>query len=361
MTNRTGYLAAGWALASGVLALVWTVTGSGYPYGERNDDDVHPLRDLPASVGAPLLATVLLAAGVLALATAGRHPLCPPRPVRLALLGFGWAVAGALVVAVPGTEVLTFAGYAPMLLLGAPFGWPPVDYAEVFSVPLLFGLWSTLGGLLLARALLTWQRRTVDACVACGRRAVASRWTTPAAAARWGRWAAYVAAAVPLSYAVTRLAWLAGIPLGVPQAFVDEMWSSGAVWAGAGLGGFAVVGSVLTLGLVQRWGERFPRWMVGLAGRRVPIKLATIPASFVALAVASASAGFLASGRALGLMGEGSVTILPMTLWPVWSVALAAATYAYHLRRRGTCAACGRSDAPAASDGPRPTSVPTAH
>ncbi len=37
------------------------------------------------------------------------------------------------------------------------------------------------------------------------------------------------------------------------------------------------------LGLVHRWGEVFPRWMIGLAGRRVPIALAVVPASLVSV------------------------------------------------------------------------------
>jgi hypothetical protein len=31
-----------------------------------------------------------------------------------------------------------------------------------------------------------------------------------------------------------------------------------------------------------------------------------------------------------------------MAVWPLWSVALGAATLAYHLRRRGACPYCGR-------------------
>jgi hypothetical protein len=353
--TRIPYIAAAWALGTGVLALVWTVTGGGYPFGANNPDDLHPLRGLPADVGAPLFAVALLGVGVLALATAGRHPIHPPKPVRLGLLGFGWATVGALLVAVPGTDVLAFAGYSPMLLLGAPFGWPDVDYADVFDAPLLFGLWAVVGGLLLIPTLLAWQRRAAGACVACGRHGAVETWTRPAAAARWGKVATYVAAAIPLTYAVTRLAWVVAIPLGIPSEFLGEMQDNGMIWAGAGLGGFAVVGAVLTLGLVQRWGEVFPRWMVGLAGRRVPIKLATVPATIVAVAVASASAGFLSSSQALALVGEGSATTLPMVLWPAWAVALAVATYAYQLRRRGQCATCGRGQR--AEEDHRPAAV----
>jgi hypothetical protein len=341
--SRTAYLAAAWALGTGMLALGWTLAGDGYPFGPNHPDDIHPLRALPADVGAPLFAVVLLGVGVLVLATAGRHPIHPPRPVRLALLAVGWAVTGALFVAVPGIEVLAFAGYAPMLIGGAPFGWPDVDYADVFSPPLLFGLWAVLGGLLLARALLVWQRRTAGACVACGRPGAA--WTSPASAARWGRWAAYVAALIPVLYAVSRLGWALGVPVGVSDEFVAELRASGAVWAGLGLGTFALVGGILTLGLVQRWGEVFPRWMVGLAGRCVPVKLATVPATIVAIAVASASAGFASSPEAVALIGDGSAATLPMALWPLWAVALGLATYGYHLRRRGVCAECGRGDA----------------
>jgi hypothetical protein len=163
--------------------------------------------------------------------------------------------------------------------------------------------------------------------------ASAARW------GRWGRWAAYVAAVVPALYAATRLAWLAGIPLGISEAFLGELRDSGAVWAGAGLGAFAVAGSVLTLGLVQRWGEVFPRWMVGLAGRRVPVALAVAPASLVSVFVTSAGLSLLSSGSFLDLAGSAGLAVWPMLLW---GVALGAATLAYYLRRRGRCRHCGR-------------------
>ena len=105
------------------------------------------------------------------------------------------------------------------------------------------------------------------ACPACGRNDHERGWTTPTSAARWGRWAAYTAAVIPVAYALTRFAWAAGIPLGISRDFLAEMRETGLVWAGAGLGAFATVGAILTLGLVRPWGERFPRWLPGLAGR----------------------------------------------------------------------------------------------
>jgi hypothetical protein len=36
----------------------------------------------------------------------------------------------------------------------------------------------------------------------------------------------------------------------------------------------------------------------------------------------------------------------PVLLWPLWGLALAAATLAYYLRRRGRCRSCGRGIEP---------------
>jgi hypothetical protein len=333
-----GYLAAVWAALYGLVALGWTITGTGYPYGPNDPaGDVSLLRLLTDATGAPVFAVVLLVTAGLALAVTG------PRAVRLRglprwlLLGYGWTVVAALLLVVPDVRVLVVAGYAPMLILGAPFGWPPVDYGQIFDWALVNKIWVVIGGLLLARTVLSWQLRTAVGAGADGRGGAGARWTTAASAARWGRWAAWTAAIIPVVYAVTRFAWLVNIPLGISAEFLADLRADGAVWAGAGLGAFGVVGAVLTLGLVQRWGERFPRWMVGLAGRRVPIMLAVVPATLVAISVTAASLGLLSHPRFWELAGGAgglSASILPMLLWPLWGVALGAATLAYHLRRR---------------------------
>jgi hypothetical protein len=341
---------AGWAAALtagyGTLALIWMMTGRGFPFGRGDPgNDSSPLRDLTPEVGAPLFAGVLLLAAVAALVMNGRADL--PRPARIVLLGYVWAVVAALLILAPDSRVLTLAGYLPILIAGAPFGYPPIDYGDVFTATLGNQVLCIVVGLVLGRAALRWQFRTSGACMACGRGEVESRWAGQAAAARWGRWATWTAAAIPASYALVRLSWAAGIPLGISRDFLTEMQDTGLVWAGAGLGAFALAGAVLTLGLVQRWGEVFPRWMIGLAGRPVPIKLATVPAALVAVIVASASVGFLtADGFLTEFTGGLSLATLPMVLWPLWGVALGAAALAYHLRRRPVCAECGRGGDP---------------
>jgi hypothetical protein len=344
MTNTASKLAAGWAAAYGTLALIWTATGRGFPFGPGDPGrSGSPLRNLDPAIGAPVLAATLLLTAVALLVMRGWD--APRGPARAALLGYLWLVVVALLIVVPDVRLLTLAGYLPILLVGEPFGLITVDYAEVFTWTLANQVVAVLGGLLLARAVLRWQFRTAGACERCGRDDRDRGWTTRRAAARWGRWATFVAAAVPLLYATPRLAWAAGIPLGIPSSFLAEMQRTGMVWAGAGLGGFALAGAILTLGLTQRWGEVFPRWMIGLSGKRVPIRLATVPATLVAIFVMSAFVGFAADlGRLTDVAGEPSLATLPIVTWPLWSVALAAATLAYHLRRRPMCPACGRGE-----------------
>lgn len=335
------HAAAAWAALYGTLALGWTATGRGFPFGTNDPGgDASLLRGLPAEAGAPIFAAVLLVTAVAAL----NLPTLNPRgAARTAVLAAGWTVVALLLVVVPDVRLLARAGYAPMLVIGAPFGWPPVDYADIVTWPVVNMAVSVAGGLLLARALLAWQFRTAGACVRCGRPAggATGGWASAASAARWGRWAAYTAAAIPVGYALTRFGWLAAVLTGVTELDRAEFGDDSVVWAGAGLGAFGCVGAVLTLGLVQRWGEVFPRWMVGLAGRRVPVLLATVPATVVAVLITSASLGLLTSGAVTELGGAGAWLVAPMLLWPVWGAALGAATLGYHLRRRGACRACG--------------------
>ncbi|MEU9889359.1 hypothetical protein [Sphaerisporangium sp. NPDC051011] len=293
-------------------------------------------------MGAPVFAAVLLVATVALLAMAGRHAVMPGRALRVSLLAFGWTVTAVLLIGVPTVDVLGLTGYAPMLILGAPFGWPSdIDYSRVLDWSLLNQFWSLAGGFLLAFAVLSWQRRSRGACARCGR----DDDHRPGDGLRvlaWSRRATITAVAIPLLYAASRFAWAMHIPLGIDDAKLRFLWDSGGVWAGLGLASFATVGAILTLGLVRRWGEVFPRWMVGLAGRRVPVKLAVIPAAYVVPIVITGGIGIMTSPELVNMTGYSPVLIATHMLWPLWGVALAVATYAYYLRRRGACRTCGR-------------------
>jgi hypothetical protein len=127
-------------------------------------------------------------------------------------------------------------------------------------------------------------------------------------------------------------------------------WIGGALF----LGNFILIGIFLMLGLVQRWGEVFPRWMIGFSGRRVPIALAVVPASLTSVLLVVGGIGIWsgldqmvdnsAAGGAEGieLIGELIFQVGPTLLFPVWGAALAVATPGYYYRRRGPCNVCGR-------------------
>jgi hypothetical protein len=188
----------------------------------------------------------------------------------------------------------------------------------------------------------------------CGRRDGSEGWSNPDNARRWGRAAVYVAMVVPVFYALTRYAWALGIPLGMSEEYLRLGQESGTWISGLFLATFGLVGAALMLGLVQRWGEVFPRWMLGLAGRRFPIALAVVPASLAAVLLIAGGIGIwsalgqmvanLAMGGVEGidLIGVIIFQVGPTLLFPVWGAALAVATLGYYYRRRGPCGVCGR-------------------
>jgi hypothetical protein len=270
---------------------------------------------------------------------------------RTVLLVFAWTSAVVLSLVVPDYRVLVAVAYAPIFLVGAPFGWPPASFFDAVPWPVIDQFVCIGGGLLWAATAVVYGRWTRGACENCGRSGTDDGLSTPAAAARWGRWAVWVAVIVPVLYAVTRWAWALGIPLGISEEFLREGQEVGLWWAGAGLATIAVGGAVLTLGLVQGWGEVFPRWIPLLGGRRVPIPLAIFPASVVSVLVTAAGLMFVRlalTGKLDVILGEGIfgaqnwAVLAPELLWPMWGAALAAATLAYYYRRRERCGVCGR-------------------
>ncbi|GIH79544.1 hypothetical protein Plo01_59730 [Planobispora longispora] len=103
------------------------------------------------------------------------------------------------------------------------------------------------------------------------------------------------------------------------------------------------------VGLIAAWGERFPRWIPRLRGRRVPTPAAVVPAALGAVVLTVLwTYAFVVVPAGVALDGEpvppdfptragGWETVifylcyLPLLLW---GPLLAAVTYAYHRRRR---------------------------
>jgi hypothetical protein len=151
-----------------------------------------------------------------------------------------------------------------------------------------------------------------------------------------------VAALGPVPYALARATWLTPWPqFGGP---VEAMAPEIRLW-GLLLGGAAALGAALTVGLIRPWGEVFPRWMPGLAGRAVPVRVAAVPGGIVAALVTLAAVPMLVA-MLVGDLTTGdkvmSVVLLPFY---IWGPALALAVWGYVAHRRAEPADRGATSA----------------
>ncbi|MFC7486141.1 hypothetical protein ACOCJ7_12905 [Knoellia sp. CPCC 206453] len=321
ITRTAPWLAGLWVGAYVPMAVLHLVRDTDPPWTHSPASALAALTS--GQVSALIIALGLIAAAALAAVTASRR-------VGRVRMG-GWlliAVGLILTLAVADARSLSFVGYGPMLLLGL-FGVGPVATGGV-SAEVITGSLLSLGSTTAGIGML------VAGAHAVSDRGGRSLWGTPERTRLITRWAVGIAAVIPVMYAVTRIAWTVGVPLGVSDEFLVDLGD--AKWAGFGLGAFAVVGALLTLGLVQRWGEVFWSWVPVIGGRPVPVGMAVIPALFVAAIVTSAGTGFwgsVFSGHLADLPGaqEDWAAWAPEMLWPAWGIALAVAALAYRRRR----------------------------
>lgn len=340
------YAALAWSLIYAALGLYWAVGGPGFPYAPELVSNGAP--PLAGRFGPVVAWIIVIMEGIPAVAV-GTLMLRGVRGLRPLLISAGVLLSGALLLLMTDLTLLTLLGYIPYsivnLLTGSKFGQVWLEAWAQWTV--VHQLLCLMGGFIWLAATVCYSRRSRDACLYCGRRDGPEGWSSPDKAARWGRVAVYAAMVVPVIYAAPRYAWALGIPLGMSEEHLRSGQESGMWVSGLFLANFGLVGAALMLGLVQRWGEVFPRWMIGLAGRRVPIALAVMPASIVSvlfivggIAVLSSytqtAAAAEASGQSWGIVAG------PVAIFPIWGVALAVGTLGYYYRRRGPCGKCGR-------------------
>ncbi|MER6256054.1 NYN domain-containing protein [Streptomyces sp. NPDC001584] len=336
------YAAAAWSLVYGLAGLYWALGGAGYPFGpvpgDRSTGSV--LEPSPAAVVSPVIAALGLAGAVCGVLMARRRPV-GGGATRWFLLGFGWAQALALTVALQDYTLIAVVAFAPLLVVFAFTGVPgpqggvgEILYWHRDNLLILF-----VGGVLWTLAVLAYQRRTRGLCAHCGRGGRAAAWTAPESAARWGRRAVLIAVLSSIPYDVTRVAWFFGYPMGITDAFLEDMQDTpGMLGIGLGLAIASTAGGVLTHGLVARWGEVWPRWVPFKAGRPVALATAIVPALLVAVVLIPGGLQMIRGGD----QPFGWGTNYPAMLWVVWGAALGAATLGYYFRRRGTCGHCAR-------------------
>jgi hypothetical protein len=344
------YAAVAWSLIYAALGFYWAVSGRGFPYTPETMSDI--MGPLLLRFGSGVAWIIVTLAGIPA-AMVGVLMMrrVRGRALRPVLITAGALVAGVLLLLMIEFTLLIQLAYIPFvvfnLLIGAEFGQVFLESLIQSKWTIAYQLLCLTGGFLWLAATLGYARRSGDACLYCGRRDGLDGWNSPEHAAHWGRIAVYVAMVAPIFYAITRYAWALGFPLGMSEEYHRLGQERGEWISGLFLANFGLIGAVLMLGLVQRWGEVFPRWMIGLAGRRVPIALAVVPASIVSVLL-MVSGPAMWSGyahmadAAVASKQDIRIVVGPVLLFPVWAVALAVATLGYYYRRRSPCSVCGR-------------------
>ncbi|GAA2002055.1 hypothetical protein [Catenulispora subtropica] len=156
----------------------------------------------------------------------------------------------------------------------------------------------------------------------------------------WARTAAFVAVLTPLPSSLWRLPMSWGWMMGFAESAKQELHVPG--WGSlyiVGLTVFSELFAFLTLGLIQPWGETWPRWVPRVGGRRIPIKAAAIPALIGAFLVMFYSAGLVHNmfvNPAPDAPHGVAVFVLDLCYAPIvlWGPLLVAVTVHYCRRRR---------------------------
>ncbi|MBL3668920.1 hypothetical protein JL475_23585 [Streptomyces sp. M2CJ-2] len=157
---------------------------------------------------------------------------------------------------------------------------------------------------------------------------------------RWARWAAHAVPLCALPSSLWRIAMAVGIPVGFTAEALRRDYDVPG-WGTLNLIGLSLLVeclALLTLGLVSPWGERLPRAVPLVGGRRIPPVFPVVVASLGALAMTLVSFSQLLiwnqvdhgnlSGTGLTVMGTVYAPLL------AWGPLLMAVTVSYHLRHR---------------------------
>ncbi|MET8359576.1 hypothetical protein [Micromonospora sp. NPDC005171] len=245
-------------------------------------------------------------------------------PGSWATIGSGAAAALLLVVAFPLHLVFEI----PAALAGRPSDWRDLGARLVLV---------TGGALFAGLANASGPRR--------GPAAVSYR-PVPLWTRRW----AYVAVALPVvGWAVPHALWLLGVPVGISERELNDIERNISTATGVAITLVPPLAGLLVLGLVQRWGQQFPRWVPGLHGRKVPRQLAVIPAGVVALTLVTY--GVLSIAVLVGelLTGDtrwsdvwdGWAVTATLLVFLGWGVSLAVTTAGYALATSANTAVTG--------------------
>jgi hypothetical protein len=304
-----------------------------------NTFDTHWLTTLPADRIAPS-GLVLACIGLIVLEAQRRRV----RTARGVLAAVALGLAGYLSLVLPGSSSLDVVPGLNLLNLRR-FGWPTAHLTLL-----------CYAGLALAASTAAYLRATRDACLYCGRRPERDI-ARGLARQRLGIAVTVLAAIAPCGYAVSRLLWAAGIPVGTTEAFLERINAANpadvTVTLEIIMATMALSGGFLTVGLLRPWSRIWPRWIPWLAGHPVPHAFPVAAGTIFGVGLTGLGTmvwpGLLrfASGETVYFDG----TTVPMT-WisqipalslGIWGPLVLLATAAFHQRTRARCRRCGRA------------------
>jgi len=307
---------------------------------------------------AGVVALVCVLAGRARSARRPRGVLTAVLAVEVTVLGFGLGSVSSIALA-GYLMALAMPALLTVLVIQAVRRYQRVRWL-VLAVVAAFGAWALQTSVLRPEVLGRLATDLVTGFATAGPRLLVAALSTAATAtfgyllvtelrgtAPWSRAGAYVvrhrtlwtvvAAGCALPYGLVRMTWFTPWPV-LGQS--EELTSDIRLW-GLLLGGAALLGCVLTVGLVRPWGERFPRWVPRLAGRPVPVAAAAAPGGVVAAVICTSALPMLVgltfsdSGTGLGVdtMIEklGMAVVFPFWLW---GPMLALAVWGYVGRRQ---------------------------
>jgi hypothetical protein len=163
----------------------------------------------------------------------------------------------------------------------------------------------------------------------------------------------------PCGYAITRLSWAAGVPIGTSRAFLDQINAAnpgdGTALLEITMATMAVSGGILCFGLTRKWSQIWPRWFPNIGGRAVPHALPVTLGLICGVGLASWGLTLLpgllnfisaeVSGRIVYFTGTDVptnwISHLPALCLMIWGPLVIAATLAFHFRTAGPCRRCG--------------------
>lgn len=338
--------AAGSSAAVAVLALLALVMPALNPYSDSTNS---PLGSL---VGATAMTAALALLGLVSaiVALAARH--APGNlGVQRSLVVLGCLNALGLGLAIQGTGTLILAGYSVALLLPiavALVGWLAFrayprarPWLVLAAIVLVVGFWLLRRAYLpmVGKVLIAYAGELPDLLGAIATLTCAGCWAAVLVRNQSGglrpllTWAArhrtvltVLAALGPAPYVMLRLTWLTPWP----QLTVGEVDPGGRIW-GLLLGSGAILGMVLTIGLIRPWGERIPRWFPVVGGRPVPPAAAIVPGALMATMITAAAGPMIVAGIGAG---EAALGLVMLPLW-YWGPMLGLAVLGYAGHRAG--------------------------